>query len=98
MWGSKKKNLSNFYFQVVFLSNAKSRGCCVHTPRVSSKTRPRKKKEGIKLLQRGQGRFKRATPVKSVVRLMKTTSQVITANMALEGATSEEEKLTSRTI
>lgn len=44
------------------------------------------------------GEFKRATPVKSVVRLMKTTSQLITANMALEGAMSEEEKLTSRTI
>lgn len=29
---------------------------------------------------------------------MKTTSQVIAANMALEGAMSEEEKLTSMTI
>lgn len=64
-----------------------------HPKRVRAKTR-------IKRLQKGAGGggFKKATPVKSVVRQMKTTSQVITANMALEGAMSEEEKLTSRTI
>lgn len=68
----------------------------MHSPRVSSKTRTRKNWGKKKRLQRRRG-FKKATPVKSVVRLMKTTSQVITANMALEGAMSEEQKLTSRT-
>lgn len=43
-----------------------------------------------------QGELEKATPVKFVVKLMKT-SQGITSNMALEGAMSEE-KLTSRTI
>lgn len=57
-----------------------------------------KKKKWNKASPKAHGGFKKATPVKSVVKQMKTTSQVITANMALEGAMSEEEKLTSRTI
>lgn len=70
----------------------------MHAPRVSSKTRTRKNQNKASPKRRRRGGFKKATPVKSVVRQMKTTSQVITANMALEGAMSEEEKLTSRTI
>lgn len=70
----------------------------MHTPRVPSKTLARRKKWGKNASPKAQGDLKRATPVKSVVELMKTTSQVITANMALEGAMSEEGNLTSRTI
>lgn len=52
----------------------------------------------VKSVSSGAGGVKKATPVKSVVKPMKSTSQVITANMALDGAMSEEQKLTSRTI
>lgn len=72
-----------------------------HPKRVRAKqtTEEKKKRERNKSVStRRRGGYKKATPDKSVVKLMKTTSQVITANMALEGAMSEEEKLTSRTI
>ena len=74
----------------------------IQSPYALKKTTRKKKKKKKKTARKkngspmAQGELEKATPVKFVVKLMKT-SQGITSNMALKGAMSEE-KLTSRTI